>query len=142
MLYAGPLTQAPELVTLKFRLQYVTDDEADFQKPAGSIASNSRTSEGLYTMTLNEKYPVFLGGFGHVMVAAANVVTASSHYVALDVADYVATTGVLTYRTLWHDHAGASTGPGVLADVPNDAWVYFELTFCRKSGLCPSGALT
>lgn len=142
ILFPAPLSSSPELVTLKFRLQYANNVKADFQLPAYSITSNTRTSEGLYTMTLNEMYPVFVGGFGHVMVAAANAVTASSHYVAIDPADYVATTGVLTYRTLWHDHAGASTGPGVLADIADNDWVFFELTFCRKSDLAPVGALT
>lgn len=142
VLYPAPLSISPELVTLKFRLQYAANVKADFQVPASSIASNTRTSEGLYTMTLNEKYPVFVGGFGHVMVLASSVVTASSHYVAMDPADYVASTGVLTYRTLWHDHAGASTGPGVLADIADNDWVYFELTFCRRNRLAPSGALT
>ncbi len=136
------LTSSAELITLKFRLQYAANVKADFQVPARSIASNTRSNEGIYTMTLRDKFPVFVGGFGHVMVAAANAVTASSHYVAIDVADYVATTGVLTYRTLWHDHAGASTGPGVLADIADNDWVYFELTFCRRSGLAPTGALT
>lgn len=142
VLYPVSFVNSPEQVTLKFRLQYVTDAAADFCVPGNSgVASNTRTSEGLYTLTLDEKYPVFVGGFGHVMVAAASVVTASSHYVAIDPADYVASTGVLTYRTLWHDHAGASTGPGVLADVPNNDWVYFELTFCRKSALAPTSAI-
>jgi hypothetical protein len=141
VLYPAPLTNGQDLVTLKFRLQYTANALADFVKPAGAISSNTRTSEGLYTMTLNEMYPVFIGGFGHVMVAAANAVTASSHYVAIDPTDYVATTGVLTYRTLWHDHAGASTGPGVLADIADNDWVYFELTFARRSGGAPTGAI-
>ena len=134
--------QNRQQIRLSFRLQYDANAAADFQVPAGAIASNTRTSEGLYTMTLNKKYPVFVGGFGHVMVAAANAVTGSSHYVAIDPVDYVASTGVLTYRTLWHDHAGASTGPGVLADIADNDWVYFELVFCDRSTMSPTGALT
>jgi hypothetical protein len=134
MLYAAPLTNAPELVTLRFRLQYTTADLADFQVPAGAIASNTHTSTGLYTMTLNEKYPVFVGGHGHVMTAIAGVGTADLQ-VVLDVAGYVPTTGVLTYSVV-----GADGGTAV-EDVPNNDWIYFELTFCRKSGLTPVGAL-
>lgn len=138
MLHAAPLTQAPELVTLRFRLQYVTDAVPDFQRPAGSVASNTRTSEGLYTMTLNEKYPVLIGAVAHVMPASANYATLGGLRCTVDVADYVASTGVLTYRTGWGD--GAGTGAMTLADVADNDWVYFELTFSRKHDLSPVGA--
>lgn len=127
-----PLVQAPELITLKFRLQYTTNGEADFQLPANSITSNSWTSTGLYTMTLNEKYPVFVGGLAQVMGATE----AHQQYVVIDPADYVSSTGVLTYRVMEAD------GSAALADVANNEWIYFELTFCRRSTLCPQGALT
>lgn len=132
--YIG-MVSSPELVTLKFRLQYTSGGEADFQVPARSIASNTRTSTGLYTMTLNEKFPVFVGGFGHVMTAIAGVATADLR-VSIDVAGYVATTGVLTYSVVGQD------GSTAVEDVPDNDWVYFELTFCRRSGLAPTGALT
>lgn len=140
ILYSAPETNAPNTVTLRFRLQYAADVKADFQLPAGSIASNTRTSEGLYTMTLNQFYPVFLGGRGEVMVLASSYLTAAGHRVSIDVADYVATTGVLTYRTGWAD--GAAGAAMVLADIADNDWVYFELTFGRVSTQNPVGALT
>jgi hypothetical protein len=130
-----PLVQAPELITLKFRLQYTSADKADFQCPAKSIASNTHTSTGLYTMTFNEKYPVFIGGFGHVMTAIAGVGT-DDLSVRIDVAGYVPTTGVLTYSVVGLD------GTTAVEDVPDNDWIYFELTFCRRSTLCPVGAIT
>ncbi len=134
-LFPGPVSQAPELVTLRFRLQYTSGDEADFQVPAGSIASNTHTSTGLYTLTLNEMYPVFIGGFGHVMTTD----TASAGgdaIVHIAPADYVATTGVLTYRVTSAD------GSSAVEDVADNDWIYFELTFCRRSEMAPTGALT
>lgn len=139
ILHPAPLSISPELVTLRFRLQYTADGAADVQLPATAIASNTRTSEGLYTMTLNEKYPVFVGGHGRVMVAAASFATAGGHFVQIDPADYVASTGVLTYRTGWVD--GAAGAALVLADIADNDWVYFELTFCRKSTMAPSGSV-
>jgi hypothetical protein len=129
-----PLVQAPELITLKFRLQYTSGGEADFQVPAYSIASNTWTSTGLYTLTLNEKYPVFIGGFASVM----GPTEANDSKVVIDPDDYAPTTGVLTYRVMDDD----GDGTPALADVPDNEWVYFELTFCRRSGLAPTGALT
>ncbi len=134
-LYPAAQTNAPELVTLRFRLQYTSADKADFQLPAGSIASNTHTSTGLYTLTLNEWFPVFVGGTATVMTAIAGAATADLR-VSLDVAGYVPSTGVLTYNVVGQD------GTSGLEDVPDNDWVYFELTFCRRSNMTPVGALT
>jgi hypothetical protein len=135
MLYPAPLTNCQDTVTLRFRLQYTSADKADFVVPAGAISSNTHTSTGLYTMTLNEMYPVFIGGHGHVMTAIAGVGTADL-MVVIDVAGYVATTGVLTYSVV-----GADGGTAV-EDVPDNDWIYFELTFARRSTGAPTGAIT
>lgn len=132
--------QNRQQIGLRFRLQYVTDLKADFQVPAGAIASNTRSGEGVYTMTFNKKYPVFVGGEASVMTVAASYATVAGHFVSIDVADYNATTGVLTYRTGWTD--GAAGAAMVPADIPNDAWVYFDLCFCDRSTMSPTGALT
>ncbi len=134
VLYPAPLTNCPDTVTLRFRLQYASGAAADFQVPAGAIASNTRTSTGLYTMTLNEWYPVFIGGFGHVMTTD----TASAGgdaIVHIAPADYDSTTGVLTYRVTSAD------GSSAVEDVADNDWVYFELTFARRSNGAPTGAL-
>ncbi len=107
MLYPAPLTNVMDAVTLRFRLQYTSADEADFVVPAGAISSNTHTSTGLYTMTLNEFYPVFIGGTGTVMTAVAGVGTADLK-VVFDVAGYVASTGVLTYSVIGADGGTAA----------------------------------
>jgi hypothetical protein len=136
MLFAAPLTNAANLVTLRFRLQYTTNEEADFCLPSGAIASNNWTSTGLYDLTLNDKYPVFVGGHAEVMTAVAGAGTADLR-VTFDVAGYDATTGVLTYNVVGQD------GGTALEDVPNNDWVYFELTFARYvTGGPTAGALT
>ncbi len=132
-LFPAPLAGSPETVTLKFRLQYTSGALADFQLPAYSIASNTRTSMGLYTLTLNEFFPVFIGGTGTVM----GPTEANDSKVVIDPDDYVPSTGVLTYRVMDDD----GDGTPALADVPDNEWVYFELTFCRRSGLAPVGAI-
>lgn len=139
-LYPAPESNLLRSVKLQFRLQYAADVKADFVVPAGAISSNTRTSEGLYTLTLNQAYPLFVGGHGHVMVAAASVLTASNHRVCIDPADYNAATGVLTYRTGWTD--GAAGAALVLADIADNDWVYFELTFMYYSGQAPTGAIS
>lgn len=143
LLYPLSYVTSPEQVTLKFRAQFVTDAAPDFQVPAGSISTLTRTSEGLYVMTLQEKYPCFIGGHGTVMVAAASVLTAAAHRVFIDPADYVASTGVLTFRTGWADpdDAGAAGAAVALADIANNDWVYFELTFGKVSTVAPTGAI-
>lgn len=139
-LYPAPETNLLRAVTLKFRLQYVADLKPDFVVPAGAISSVTRASEGLYTLTLNQLFPTFVGGFGEVMPASANLATLGGLRVIIDPADYVASTGVLTYRTAWGD--GAGTGAMTLADVADNDWVYFELTFMYYSGQAPTGAIS
>ncbi len=139
-LYPAPETNLLRSVTLKFRLQYAANVKADFVVPAGAISSNTRSNEGIYTMTLNQAFPTFVGGTGTVMPLAATYATAAGHFVSIDPADYVASTGVLTYRTGWTDGgAGAAMVP---ADIADNDWVYFELTFMYYSGQAPTGAIT
>lgn len=130
------MVQAPELITLKARIQSAgaATNAPDFQVPAGTFASATLASTGLYTVTLREKYPIFVGGTGSVMTAIAGVGTADLQ-VVFDVAGYDATTGVLTFSVV-----GADGGTAV-EDVPDNDWIYLELTFCRRSTLCPTGAL-
>lgn len=134
MLYPGPQTNCMDTVTLRFRLQYTSAGAADFQLPEGAIDSNTRTSAGLYTLTLNEKYPVLIGGFGHVMTADT-VNAGGDALVRIAPADYVAATGVLTYRVTSAD------GSTDAEDVANNDWIYFELTFARRSGQAPVGVI-
>jgi hypothetical protein len=134
ILYPAPLTNEGNLVTLKFRLQYTSAGAADFVVPAGAIASNTRTSTGLYTLTLNEMYPVFLGGLANVMTqdTASAGGDAIVHFFPTD---YAPTTGVLTYRVVSGD------GSSAVEDVADNDWIYFELNFARRSTGCPSGAI-
>lgn len=133
-LYVGPVTNCLNSVVLRFRLQFTSAALADFVVPAGAIASNTRTSTGLYTLTLNEFYPVFIGGLATVMTqdtAAAG----GDAMVKFFPTDYVASTGVLTYRVVSAD------GSSAVEDVADNDWIYFELTFARYSGQAPTGAI-
>lgn len=133
-----PTVQAPELHTLKFRIQLAaTTGAPDFQVPAGSIASATADTGGVYTLTMREKYPVFVGGFGKVMPASVAGSSDSWRMVHFVPSSYVAATGVLTVTILTDDGDGTDTAEN---GVDND-WVYFELTFCRRSQLAPSGAI-
>jgi hypothetical protein len=129
-----PLVQAPELITLKFRIQLAaTTGNPDFQVPANSILDATAETNGVYTLTMNEKYPVFVGGFGHYMCAAED----NAFIVNILPTDYVSSTGVLTVTLFTDDGDGTYTAENGV----DDDWVYFELTFCRRSTLCPTGAI-
>lgn len=136
ILYPAPLSTSPELVTIKARIQSAgaAATAPDFQVPAGTFAAATLASTGLYTVTLREWYPVFVGGIGQVMTAVAGVGTADLR-VVFDVAGYDPATGVLTFSVVGTD------GSTAIEDVPDNDWIYLELTFCRRSGLAPSGAL-
>lgn len=135
VLYGIHEVNSPEQVVLRFRLQYTTNGEADFQVPAGAVSSNTRTGTGVYTLTLNALYPVLVGGEAKHMTAGTGAAVADL-MVKFAPEDYVASTGVLTYRVTSLDGAAA------VADVPNDEWVYFELVFAKRSAGAPTGALT
>lgn len=128
------MVQAPELITLKFRIQLAaTTGDPDFQVPAGTIAAASAETNGVYTLTMRQKYPVFVGGFGSYMCAAEDNV----FHVNILPSDYDSATGVLTVTLFTDDGDGTYTAENGV----DDDWVYFELTFCRKSRLAPTGAI-
>jgi hypothetical protein len=134
VLYPAPLANSPELVTLKFRIQLAaTTGDPDFQVPANSIATATAETNGVYTMTMNEFYPVFVGGFGSYMCDAEDNV----FHVNIKPSDYDASTGILTVTLFTDDGDGTYTAENGVAD----DWVYFELTFCRRNQLAPSGAI-
>lgn len=133
-----PLVQAPELITLKFRIQLAASTgNPDFQVPANSIKDAVAATGGVYTLELNEKYPVFVGGFGYVMAEAIGSSSDVYRPVNITPDGYDSTTGVLTVTLLTDDGDGTDTAEN---GQDND-WVYFELTFCRRSTLCPTGAI-
>ena len=126
--------QCRNQIMVRFRMQFTTNEEADFVVPAGAVLSNNWTSTGLYDVTMAKKYPVFVGGTATIM----GPTEANDSKVVIDPADYVASTGVLTYRVMDDD----GDGTPALADVPDNEWVYFELCFCDRSTMSPTGALT
>lgn len=129
-----PMVQAPELITLKFRIQLAGGtDNPDVQVPANSIKDAVAATGGVYTLEMNEKYPVFVGGFGSYMCAAEDNV----FHVNILPSDYDSATGILTVTLFTDDGDGTYTAENGV----DDDWVYFELTFCRRSSLCPSGAI-
>lgn len=130
------LVQAPELVTVKFRIQSAgaATNAPDFQVPAGSVSAATHASTGVYTVTMREKYPTFIGGVGTVMTAdtASAGGDATIH---MAVGDYDSSTGVLTFRVVSAD------GSSAVEAVADNEWIYLELTFCRNSTLAQSGAV-
>jgi len=136
LLYPLSYVTSAEQVTLKFRLQLTTSGSApDFQVPAGSIASATGAGSGVYTITLQEKYPVFLGGRGEYWAAT------NTAFYKVNIAGpsaYVASTGVLTF-TLVTDANG--DGTYAAADGVENDWIWLELTFAKVSTAAPSGAI-
>ncbi len=132
--YIG-MVQSGEQLTLKFRIQLgATAAAPDFQVPAGTVKSATGAGSGVYTLTMREKYPAFIGGFGSYMCAAgddARIVNIASP------AAYDAATGILTFSLLDDDGDGTYTATD---GVEND-WVYLELTFVKKSQFAPTGAI-
>ncbi len=134
-LWPAPLSGSPELVTLKFRFQVAATGgaEPDFIVPASCGVSDVTRdgSAGLYTITFDEKFPVFLGLVGTVLEATP----AHDFIVKADIADYDAAAGTLIITVVGVDGGTAAE------DVIENDWVYLEVTFCRRSAMAPSGAL-
>ncbi len=134
------MVNAGDLVTVKARIQSAgaATNAPDFQVPAGTFSAATHASTGVYTVTMAQglRFPVFLGGFGHVMTAdVANAGGDALVHIAAD--GYVASTGVLTFQVT---SADGSTAVEAVAD---DEWIYLELNFCRKtsSATNASGAI-
>lgn len=134
------MTNAGDVVTVKARIQSAgaATNAPDFQVPAGTFTSATHASNGVYTVKLAQglRFPVFLGGIGSIHTAIAGNATADL-IVSFDVAGYVASTGVLTFSVVGAD------GGSALEAVPDNDWIYLELSFCRKttSPTTASGAL-
>lgn len=132
------MVQGPNMLTLKFRIQLAASTgNPDFQVPAGSIASATAETGGVYTMTMRQKYPVFVGGFGIVMAEAIASTADVYRVVNLTPDGYDPATGIVTFTLLTDDGDGTDTAENGQAD----DWVYFELTFCTNSEQCGSGAI-
>lgn len=137
ILYEQAFVNSPEQVTLKFRFQSAGTGttDPDFIVPANcGVTDIDQSAAGVWAITLTEKYPVFIGLTGHVMCASG---VGLGQIVQAAVADYVASTGVLTVRTV-DPYTDASPAA---ADIADNDWVYIEATFCRKSNMAPSGAI-
>lgn len=132
------MVNAPEVVTVKGRIQSAgaATNPPDFQVPAGTFVSATHATTGVYTVKLPIKYPRFIGGIGSVHTAIGTPGTSTADLlVVFDVAGYDATTGILTFTVV-----GADGGTAAEA-VPDNDWIYLELTFSRKTVLNQSGAL-
>lgn len=126
------LVNSPEQVTIKFRFQINGTSDPDNVVPALSgVTEVTRTSAGLFVVTFAEKWPVFIGATGSVLEATQ----AHDLIVKTSVAGYVPSTGLLTLTVVGADGSTAAEDP------PDNDWVYVEATFCRRSGLAPSGAI-
>ena len=126
------MTKGPELVLEAFRFQVEGTSDPDALVPYQQGVTNvTRSSIGLFAITLATKYPTLISCVGSVQAAAAS----GGDTVGLHVypVSYTASTGVLVVRV--ENHAGA-------ADDPTDEdWVHVQAVFCRRSGMAPSGAI-
>ena len=128
-------TNLAEEVTVKFRFQINGTSDPDALVPhMKGVTDVARSGVGVFAATMADKYPIFVGLTGNVMGDSGATL---GLVVQGDVAGYVASTGVLTFRTVdtYTDATPAA------ADPTDDDWVYVEATFCRRSTLCPSGAI-
>ncbi len=130
------LVNSPEQVTLNFRFQSAGGQPSapDFIVPGlcGVTDVTQAATDGIFTVTFAEKYPVFIGGHGSVMPAT----NANDQIVKIDVADYSPTAGTLMVHVI-----GALDTTQVAEAVAADDWVYLSLTFCRRSQLAPTTAI-
>lgn len=135
LLYSD-LVNSPEQVTLNFRFQSAGGQPTapDFLVPGNCGVSDitQAATDGIFTITFSEKYPVFIGGHGSVMHAT----NANDQIVKIDVADYSASAGTLIVQVI-----GALHDTAVAEAVPADDWVYLSLTFCRRNGMAPTVAV-
>jgi hypothetical protein len=124
----------PEVVAvvLRFQAGATGGAEPDFQVPAGSVIDVTRDgSAGVYTVTFNEKYPVFLGMVGSVHEATP----AHDLIVKCDVADYDNAAGTLILTVVGVDGGTAAE------DVIEDDWVFLVCYFGRRTALSATGAI-
>lgn len=136
ILYPVSFVNSPEQVTLKFRFQVNGTSDPDFIVPANcGVTDVTYAATGVYTVTFDEKFPVFIGGRATVMPATPETAGNVDFLIGIDVADYSSTAGTLVMYAVGVDGTTA-------AEVPEDnSWIYCDLTFCRRSSLAPSGAL-
>lgn len=129
------MSAGPEVVAVVFRFQAgaAGGAEPDFQVPAGAVRNVIRgASAGLYTITFNEKYPVFLGLVGSVHEADP----VNDFDVKADIADYDASAGTLDVYVVGYDGAVAAE------DVVEDDWVFIVAYFMRVKTLAYNAAGT
>ncbi len=122
------MSAGPEVVAVVFRFQVGATGgaEPDFQVPAGAVSNVTRDgSAGVYSVTLREKYPVFLGMVGSVLEATP----AHDLIVKTGVAKYTASTGVLELTVVGAD------GTTAAEDVIENDWVFVVAYFMRVQTL-------
>ena len=138
-LYPGAQQGTPGLVHLVFRIQAGAADgtDPDFIYPSGApVVSGKAEATGLYTITLATAYPGFLGGTCTVLSAAATALK----WAIIDIADYNATTGVLSVQVVTNDDAGGD-GTVVAKYLVDNDWLMFDLYFVTAASDAVTGAL-
>lgn len=137
VLWPAPLSNAPNLVTLKFRFQVNGTSAPDALVPANCGVTDVTYDDTpkAFTITFDEKFPVFIGGFCSVMPGAPETAGNADFLLSMDVADYSSTNGTLVVYSVGVDGTTAAEVP------PDDSWIYCELTFCRRSTQAPSGSI-
>lgn len=126
-------------ISVRFRIQLAAStNNPDFVVPAGAVTDAVAATGGVYTLTMPKKYPVFVGGMGYVMTEAIGSTADVYRMVNITPDGYDPTTGVLTVTLLTDDGDGTDTAENGQAD----DWVYFDLCFCDRSTMSPTGAIS
>jgi hypothetical protein len=119
-------TKHPNVDLVAFRFQVKgptgTDDPDNLFPGYQGVSNVVRTSEGLYSITFDFKYPFMLACTGAVESADSN--TLGTH---VQVVSYTASTGVLVVKTTANDN-------GLVEDPVDDAWVHVICVMARQTG--------
>lgn len=110
-----------DLVAFRFRIDGTDDPDGLFPGYQG-ITSVTRSSEGLFAITFDFKYPFMLACVGAVESAVANTTGT-----AVQVISYTASTGVLLVSTTANDD-------GLVDDPVDNAWVHLFCVMARQTG--------
>lgn len=132
-----PTVAAPEQHTVKFRFRINGTSDPDSIVPSKmGITDIVRTGAGVFDITFDTAYPVFVGLLGNVMGIEGGSVVNDQLVKCDPTSDYVSSTGVLTITVV-----GALDTAAAAEDPADNSWVYVEATFCRRSTLSPQDSI-
>lgn len=120
-------TTSPEIERVVFRFLINGTSNPDSLRPGfQGVTDVARTGAGLFTVTFENKYPVFIGMTGSVIGASVGMTVEP---VGVPETAYTASAGTLAIRTVVQDGSPAAGDP-----TDND-WVFCECYFARRNNM-------